>query len=159
MFKLKAEDELILHPGHYGGRPQRLTEDALTHLTTWTKNQWAKGRYVGALLVDVKADFPTVNPTRLVDTLQRQGFCASLTNLISLYLNGRSTTIAFGDYESGPKRLDIGLPQGSPLSVILYILYNTSLLTQASDMQDTSFLGLVDDVAFLTAEKSLTTVN
>lgn len=60
--KTQAEEEGILPNSHYGGRPQWSTEDALTHLTTWTCNQWAKGRYVGALFVDVKAAFPTVNP-------------------------------------------------------------------------------------------------
>lgn len=153
--KAQAESRGILPPGHYGGRQQRSTEDALTHLTSWTKNQWAKGKFVGALFVDVKAAFPTVNPTRLINTLRRQGFCPTLTNLVLSYLTDRSTTITFGDFESDPKPLAIGLPQGSPLSVILYILYNSSLLTQAGDMMDTSSLGFIDDVAFITADKSL----
>lgn len=157
-FKSVAEANNVLPSGHYGGRPQRATEDALTHLKTWTKNQWSKGRFVGALFMDVKAAFPTVNPTRLVDTLRRQRFCPTLTTLISSYLTGRSTTIAFGDFESAPKRLNIGLPQGSPLSVILYILYNASLLTQAADLADTSSLGFIDDVAFITADRSLNKV-
>lgn len=157
-FKAKAEANLILPSGHYGGRPQRSTEDALLHLTTWTRNQWSRGKYVGALFVDVKAVFPTVNPLRLVDPLRRQGFRMSLINLVSSYLEARLTTIAFGDYESAPKHLDIGLPQGSPLSVILYILYNSSLLTQAADLVDTSSLGFIEDVAFITADKSINTV-
>lgn len=121
-FKHYAEVSNILPPGHYGGRPQRSTDDALTHFTAWTKSQWAKGRFVEALFVDVKAAFPTVNPTCLANTLRCQGFCPSLIRLISSYLSQRSTTIAFGDYESEPKPLTIGLPQGSMLSVILYIL-------------------------------------
>lgn len=50
------------------------------------------------------------------------------------YLSKRLTTFSFGNFESNQKSLTIGLPQGSPLSVILYILYNSSLLTQAADM-------------------------
>lgn len=113
---------------------------------------------MGALFVDVRALFPKANPLSLVDTLNRQVFCPSLTNLISSYLQGRLTAIAFGYYESFPEALSIGLAQGSPLSVILYILYNASLLTQASDMQDTSALGFIDDMVFITADKSLKTV-
>lgn len=64
----------------------------------------------------------------------------------------------FGDFESEPKPLTIGLPQGSPLSVILYILYNYSLLMQVSEMPDTSSLGLIDNVAFSTADKTINTV-
>lgn len=157
-FKHHAEVSSIIPPGHYGGRPQRSTEDALTHFTTWTRNQWARGKYVGALFVDVKATFPTVNPCRLADTLRRQGFFPSLILLVSSYLSQRSTTLAFGDFESEPKQLDIGLPQGSLLSVILYILYNSSMLPQAYDFLDTSSLGFTDYVAFITADKSLNTV-
>lgn len=109
--KSQAESSGVLPPGHYGGRPQSSTEDALTHLTAWTKEQWSRGKYVGALFVDVKAVFPTVNPIWLVDSLRRQGFYPTLTWLISSYLGDRSTTITFGDFESGPKSLSIGLQQ------------------------------------------------
>lgn len=64
----------ILREGHYGGRAQRSTTDALLHLAISTKNQWAKGNTVGTLFVDVKAVFPTVNPTRLCYTLNQMGF-------------------------------------------------------------------------------------
>lgn len=41
-FKNQADSRGILPTGHYGGRQQRLTEDALTHLRAWTKNQCSK---------------------------------------------------------------------------------------------------------------------
>lgn len=118
--KHHTEKYNVLPSRNYEGRLQRSTEDALTHLTTWTKNQWSKGKYVGALFVDVKADFPTVKPHRLNDTLCRQGLCPAMIFLVSSYLTNRFTTISFGDYESEPKALIIGLSQGSPLYVILY---------------------------------------
>lgn len=140
------------------GRPQRSTEEALTHITASTKHQWTKGKYVGALFVEVKAAFPTVNPQRLVDTLCFWGFFPSLVLLIASHLSQRSTTIAFGDFESEPKQPSIGLHQGSPLSGILYILYNSSLLAQASDLPETSMLGFIDNIAFVTADISSSTV-
>lgn len=85
-FKSQAESRDILPSGHYGGRPQFSTEDALTHLKTWTKDKWSKGEYVGALFVDVKAAFHIFNPSRLVNTLLQQGFCPTMTNLVVSYL-------------------------------------------------------------------------
>lgn len=102
----------------------------------------------------MKAAFPNFNYHQLLDSILRQGFFPKLTNFIASYLTACSTKIAFGDFESEPKLLNIGLPQKSPLSVILYIHYNTSLLTQASDMQDKSSLGFIDDVAFIITDKS-----
>lgn len=146
-----AETNNILPTGHYGGRAQRSTTDALLNLTVWVKNQWARGKTVGALFVDIKAAFPTVNPRRLNDTLHQMGFCQSLIRLVDNFLSGRSKTFQLGDYQSSPKDLTIGLPQGSPLSVILSILYNTPLLRIADGLQDTIALGFIDDVAFVTA--------
>lgn len=146
-----VESKSCLHPGHFGGRRRRSTTDALIHLTSWTKSKWREGKFVGALFVDVQAAFPTVHPARMVSTLSGMGICPSVCRLVQDYLANRSTTISFGDFESTPKPLTIGLPQGSPLSVILYIIYNSSLLEQSFDIPDTISLGFIDDVAFVTA--------
>lgn len=149
-----VESNSRLHPGHFGGRRRRSTTDALLHLTSWIKSKWRESKFVGALFVDVQAAFPTVHPSRMVSTLSKMGVCPSICLLIEDYLSQRSTTISFGDYESPPKSLTIGLPQGSPLSVILYIIYNSSLLEQSFDIPDTISLGFIDDVAFVTAANS-----
>jgi hypothetical protein len=44
------------------------------------------------------------------------------------FLKDRSTTIRLDDFTSNTFPIQIGLPQGLPLSVILYFLYNNSLL-------------------------------
>lgn len=144
----------IFHPGHFGGRQRRSTTDALTHLTSWIKTKWRKNKYIGALFVGVQAAFPTVHPTRMVSTLTTMGVCPSVCLLIQDYLADRFLTISFGDYKSPPKKLTIGLPQGSPLLVILYIIYNSSLLDQSMDVPDTISLGFIDNVAFATAARS-----
>lgn len=146
-----VETNHLLHPGHFGGRQRRSTTDALIYLTSWIKAKWRENKYVGALFVDVQAAFPTVHPARMISTLTTMGVCPALCDLIQDYLSARSTTISFGEFESEPKALSIGLPQGSPLSVILYIIYNSSLLHQSSDIPDTIPLGFIDDVAFATA--------
>lgn len=147
-----AKTNSLLPGGHYGGRARRSTTDALLNLTLWPKNQWAKGKVVGALFVNVKAAFPTVNPDRMTHTLRQMGYCPAMNNLITNFLHRRLTTFQLGDYRSDPKQLTIGLPQGSPLSVILYILYNSSLLRQAEGEEATIAMGFIDDVAFLTAQ-------
>lgn len=93
--------------------------DTFVNLTIWTKTQWARGRVVRTLFVDVKATFPTANPIWLCDTLVRMGLFPSLTRLNKKNLQNRSTAFQLGDYQSKPSLLAIGLPQGSPLSVIL----------------------------------------
>lgn len=50
--------------------------------------------------------------------------------------------------------IDIGLPQGSQVSVILYILYNNTLLIKHFDLdRDAVLIGYVNDVVHLVAAK------
>ncbi|PLW24628.1 hypothetical protein PCASD_06198 [Puccinia coronata f. sp. avenae] len=59
------------------------------------------------------------------------------------------------DYTSDPFDIAIGLPQGSPLSVILYIIYNNSLLIKDCSLEkDTISIGYIDDVVHLAAAKT-----
>lgn len=54
--------------------------------------------------------------------------------------------------------IDNGLPQGSPLSPILYVLYNTSFLLPHPITPDADriSLGFIDDVAHLVANRDIT---
>lgn len=90
----------------------------------------------------------------MTDTLEKMGFHPSFNRLISNFLSQHRTTFQLGDFRSEPKQLTIGLPQGSPLSVILYILYNTSLLRQVEGTKESIAMGFIDDVAFLTARRT-----
>jgi hypothetical protein len=61
------------------------------------------------------------------------------------------------DFTSTPFELKGGLPQGSPLLPILYIIYNSSLLINNSlDLnQDSISLGFIDNVTHLVANKDI----
>lgn len=110
------------------------------------------------LFFDVKTAFLPVEPHGLQDTLHWKGFYISFVNLISYNLTGFLTLISFGDYESNSKVLSIGIPQQSPLLVILYVLYNLSLIHQALKLPNTPSINFIDDVASMTADKSISTV-
>ncbi|KAG0143920.1 hypothetical protein CROQUDRAFT_48107, partial [Cronartium quercuum f. sp. fusiforme G11] len=66
---------------------------------------------------------------------------------------GKVVGLLFVDVNAAFLKLTIGPSQGSPLSVLHYILYNSHLLTQASNITDTIFLGFIDNVSFITAQQ------
>lgn len=67
------------------------------------------------------------------------------------------TNLRLQDYLSEDFEIDDGLPQGSPLSVILYIIYNSSLLidVQISLQEDKMSLAFINDVTHLVAHKDI----
>lgn len=117
-----SESNQLLHQGHYGARPGRSSQEALVHLVSWIKAHWRAGRIVGAIFADVKSAFPSVHHPWMLQILETLGFPPELINIIYSFLTGRETFLSFNGYESVNFPLKHGLPQGSPLSPLLYLL-------------------------------------
>lgn len=153
-----AETMKVIAPGHMGGRRSHSTEDALLLLTTWIKEKWRDGEVVSALSPDVKSAYPSVHKKRLWYILHEHRCPNYLQHLIRGFLSERSTVLRLQDFLSTAFDCEDGLPQGSPLSVILYIIYNSPLLRISPNPDPkakTLSLGFIDDVIHLVASKSL----
>lgn len=151
-----AESMKIIAPGHMGGRRYYSTDDALLILTTWIKERWRNGEVVSALSLDVKSAYPSVHRKRLWFMLHESRCPTYLQHLIHGFLSERSTNLRLQDYLSITFDCEDGLPQGSPLSVILYIIYNSPLLRMSSPSPEAKelSLGFIDNVIHLVASRS-----
>jgi hypothetical protein len=153
-----AESRKVLPEGHEGGRQGKGCEDAMVALTMWVKRKWREGKMVTALFLDVKSAYPSVHPRRLVHSLQHKGCPTYLWKLIAHFMDSRTTQLRLANYLSAEFQIAQGLPQGSPLSVILYILYNSDLLIPTFDFGSNKVsLGFIDEVVHLTMDKQMTT--
>lgn len=146
-----AETKRILVQGHMGGRRQHSTDDAFVILTSWIHQKWRTGKMVSGLFLDVKSAYPSVHKHRLADTLWKKQCPEYIVRQVERYLSNRTTHLRLQDYLSERLEVEDGLPQGSPLSVILYIIYNLNLLIHLDvDFQsDKISLGFIDDVTHL----------
>ena len=78
------------------------------------------------------------------------------TNLIKGFLTGCHTQISYNNYLSNPHNIPSGIPQGSPLSPILSILYSAPLLPiRELTLHRISTLAYVDNGVLLTSSSSL----
>jgi hypothetical protein len=114
-----AEKNEVLADGHLGGRKGAGMEDAMVLLDTWVRQKWSKKKTVAGLFLDVKSAYPSVHPKRLIHYLSSLRCPAYLVGIIESFLDNRQTTIRMDDYTSSPFNINISLPQGSPLLVIL----------------------------------------
>ena len=56
-----AEEQGLLPPNHFGGRPNRCTTDAVLHLTQRIKDSWRKGHVASVLYLDISSTRVTLD--------------------------------------------------------------------------------------------------
>jgi ribonuclease HI len=148
-----AVSHKVLASQQFGALPLRSAVDLTTCLTHDVEEALNQGRTATLLTLDVKGAFDTVLPGRLVHRLREQGWPAHLTRWVASFSTSRSVQIRL-DGELGPTTsIQCGLPQGSPVSPILFMLYLAPLFRLG--VPKTRF-GYADDVALLATSLSLT---
>lgn len=136
---------------HTGGWCQHNTDDALVPSTLRIKHKWRKCLVVSGLFLYVKSAYLLVHRDRPINTLRKKEFSAYLVRLVHSFLTGRTTCPRPEDYQSREFKIANGLPQGSPLSLMLYLIYNSNLLIEkpvSLNSQQIS-LGFIDDTIHL----------
>jgi ribonuclease HI len=141
-----AEEYQLLPTTHFGGRPGRTTEDAMMLLTENIHAAWREGRIYSAVFMDVAGAFNNVHHQRLIHNLKKRKIPPQITRWVESFLHERSTRIKFNGVKSTRFSTPAGVPQGSPLSPILYIFYNADLLDIPHPGE--LAMGFIDDIGY-----------
>jgi ribonuclease HI len=147
-----VETHHVLPPTHMGGRKHRSTEHALHAVTAKIYEQWNNGKdgqVASLLLLDVSGAFDNVSHKRLLHNLRKRRVDENTVRWIASFLSDRHTHILVDGFRSQNYTINTGIPQGSPLSPLLYILYNADLIDQCNEQTDVMSTGYIDDVAIL----------
>ncbi|KAI0991823.1 hypothetical protein K3495_g16364, partial [Podosphaera aphanis] len=142
----------VLARQQFGALPQRSSVDLTTCLTHDVETALAKGLTATLATLDIKGAFDAVLPGRLTKRLREQGWPAQLCNWIASFATNREVCIRLDGQIGNPTEIYCGLPQGSPVSPILFMLYIAPLFKL--DGLKKAF-GYADDVAVLEISPSL----
>ena len=86
------------------------------------------GNLVLLVLLDLSAAFNTINHRLLLERLLGYaGIKETVLQWFSLYLADRMQTVIVGSSSSSPTALSCGVPQGSVLGPVLFLLYTSQL--------------------------------
>ncbi|KAF4465288.1 zinc knuckle [Fusarium albosuccineum] len=109
---------------------RRCTSKALQYLFNIVYDAWVRGEVVTLLGLDMKGAYDNVVQLKLLQTLVRKGIPEWIVDYIHSFLIDRTTTLEMPGLVSDAFDLFMGIPQGSPLSPILFNLFTCPLLEE-----------------------------
>ena len=147
--------EKIIFKYQSGFRKNHSTDTCLSYLTDKILNWFDQGFLTGLIAIDLQKAFDTIDHTILLEKMVFFGFSNGVISWFQSYLADRSFFINLEDSFSTKGDITCGVPQGSILGPLLFLLYiNDMPLAVNSEI----YL-YADDTCLVYQHKSLEVIN
>ena len=141
----------ILYDLQHGFRDRRSCETQLIQLVEDLGRQLVKGKQVDLVLLDFSKAFDKVSHPKLLFKLSQHGVKGNTLNWIRAFLVGRTQAVVLEGESSMEVPVTSGVPQGSVLGPLLFLLYINDL---PQNIQSQVRLFADDTAVYLTVDSS-----
>ena len=140
----------ILHENQFGFQKNKSTLDALMKYSDSLYKNIDQSKLTLSIFIDYSKAFDTVPPNILLRKLQYYGIRGNINNWFSSYLSNRTQQTQIQNHRSHSNHNILGVPQGSVLGPILFLIFindlpNFSNLLTTLMFADDANLTCVDD--------------
>lgn len=145
----------ILSPCQFGFRSGYSSDLALISLTDQLKKAIDSGYYAASVFIDLTKAFDTINHDILFNKLETLGITGPPLLLLRSYLRNRTQKVVISNVYSSTKLTNIGVPQGSILGPLLFLLYINDL---PNCLSSSSCILYADDTTIFNSDSSITSL-
>ena len=144
-------NNLLFH-NQFGFQRGHSTDEAIVTFCEEIHKSFNKNKYLIGIFIDLSKAFDTVNHEILMKKLAHYGLDERTLKLLASYLSNRTQYVTYGNKISDPKKMKCGVPQGSILGPLLFLIYINDIHNCS---QNLNFVLFADDTNIYQSNESI----
>ena len=154
LFKYLSENS-ILYEKESGFQTSRSTEHAILLLVNQFYQSFDESKFTLGIFIDLSKAFDTVDHKILTKKLELYGIKGCNLGWFESYLSNRKQFITYGDKQTNIETITCGVPQGSILGPLLFLIFVNDLHKVTKYLDPIMF---ADDTNLFYSHKNITTL-
>lgn len=144
----------IINKNQFGFMKNRNVNKLLLEFSNTVNSSLNKNYHVLVIYIDFKKAFDTLCHIRIIQMLEKIGLRSQILEWFKSYLSDRAFKVKICNTFSQPTQISYGVPQGSILGPLLFIIYVNDML---SVLKHSTGYQYADDTAIIVTHRELQT--